>query len=96
MAATNNKKTAGLGNLIRHLFLAYLFSALLEFLFLPQQLQNLAGVEGLAQMSMLRMLLITGALTVVLWLLSLWKDFGILERWLAGYLSTRCKHHQGG
>ena len=82
MAATNNKKTAGLGNLIRHLFLAYLFSALLEFLFLPQQLQNLAGVEGLAQMSMLRMLLITGALTVVLWLLSLWKDFGILERWL--------------
>lgn len=82
MAATKNETTAGLGNLIRHLFLAYLFSALLEFLFLPQQLQNLAGTEGIAQMSMLRLLLITGALTVILWLLSLWKDFGILERWL--------------
>ena len=65
MASTKKANTICLPDLIRHLFLAYLCSALLEYLFLPQQLQNLAGTEGIAQMSMLRLLLITGFLNIL-------------------------------
>ena len=86
MASTKKANTLCLPDLIRHLFLAYLCSALLEYLFLPQQLQNLAGTEGIAQMSMLRLLLITGFLTVIFWLLSLWKNTERLERWLIAFV----------
>lgn len=86
MASTKKANTICLPDLIRHLFLAYLCSALLEYLFLPQQLQNLAGTEGIAQMSMLRLLLITGFLTVIFWLLSLWKNTERLERWLIAFV----------
>lgn len=76
------KKKMQVPDLIRHLFLAYLCSALLEFLLLPQALQSLNGTDGIARMSMTRLLLVTGGLTVILWLFSLWKDRKWLERWL--------------
>lgn len=84
--ASTKRRLPYLSDLIRHLLLAYLCSALLEYLFLPQQLQSLAGTDGIAQMSMPRLLLITGGLTVIFYLLSLWKNTKRLERWAIAFV----------
>ena len=76
------KKKTQISDVIRHVFLAYLCSALLEFLLLPQQLQSLSSTDGIAQMSMTRMLLVTGVLTVFFGLLFLRKNRIWLQRWL--------------
>jgi len=69
------------GELIRHLFLAWLFSALLEYLFLPQELQDITGLEGIAAMSLPRLLLLTVIFTAVLWALSQRYNIIIWQRW---------------
>lgn len=80
--ALKKRSTASMPDWIRHLLLAYLCAALLEFICLPRELKNLATTDGVAQMSMTRLLLVTAALTLILWLLSLWKDIKKPERWL--------------
>ena len=67
--------------LIRHLFLAWLFSALLEYLFLPQELQNIAGLSGIAAMSLPRLLILTAVFTAVLWALSQRYNIVVWQRW---------------
>ena len=64
------------GAFIRHLFLAWLLSALLEYLFLPENLLGLNHLKGIAAMSMTRLLCMTGVFTAVLWFLS--KRYSIL------------------
>lgn len=69
------------GMWIRRLLLAWLTAAAAEYLLLPEQLRKLAGTDGLAQMSLLRVLLLTIILTGAVWLLScFWKTEG-WERW---------------
>ncbi len=82
MPIPKKSRQAVIANLIRHLLLAYLFSALLEYLFLPQQMQSLSSTAGIAQMSFSRLLILTALITAVLSLISFWRWFAALERWL--------------
>lgn len=68
-------------DMIRHLFLAWLFSALLEYLFLPQALQGMEQLKGIAAMSLPRLLILTAVFTTVLWVLSLRYQILLWERW---------------
>lgn len=82
MPAIKYKPTAG--DIVRHLLLGWLLAAMLEYLFLPQALQNLAGLEGLRHMSLSRVLILTALLTGVFTVLGLyvrahiWSRLGIL------------------
>lgn len=67
--------------LIRHLLLAWLFSALLEYLFLPQDLQDITRLDGIAAMSFPRLLVLTAVFTVVLWALSQRYKIIVWQRW---------------
>ena len=67
--------------LIRHLLLSWLFSALLEYLFLPQSLQDITRLDGIAAMSLPRLLILTVIFAAVLWALSQRYRIVIWERW---------------
>ena len=67
-----------LGTIIRRLIIAWLLAASVEYLLLPASLRDLAGLDGLAAMNPLRMILVVGAALAALWLLNL--KMG--ERWL--------------
>ncbi len=69
------------GEWIRHLLLSWLFSALLEYLFLPQPLQSLTQLDGLAAMSFPRLMILTAVFTVGLWVLSRRYRIIVWERW---------------
>ena len=66
---------------MRRLILSWLLGAVMEYLLLPDALRSLQGLEGLAVMSMGRLLLITVALLCLFSALSLWWDTGKAERW---------------
>jgi len=72
------RRSLSLDSLLRRLILAWLTAAATEYLLLPSALRNLAGLEGLAEMNPLRMLLVGVAVFAGLWLLNLEKG----ERWL--------------
>lgn len=74
-------KPPTVAELIRHLLLSWLFSALLEYLFLPQSLQNITRLDGIAAMSLPRLLILTVIFTAVLWALSQRYRIVIWERW---------------
>ncbi|MBE6925545.1 MAG: DUF2079 domain-containing protein [Ruminococcaceae bacterium] len=57
MPAIKHKPAAA--DLVRSILLSWLLSATLEYLFLPEALQNLAGLEGLKEMSLLRVIVLT-------------------------------------
>ena len=73
-----------LGQLIRHVLFAWLFAAAVEYLLLPIDLRNLINLRGTANMSLLRVLLITACCTGLLVFLSrrfniaAWERFGML------------------
>lgn len=67
--------------LIRKLLLAWLLAVTVEYLLLPAGVRDLAKLTGLAQMSGLRILLITVALAAVLVALSRIKREALVERW---------------
>ena len=81
MSKTQKLRPCKIPDLIRHLFLAWLCSTLLEYLYLPQSLQNISGTAGIAQMSLLRLLITTGVLTAGLLGLSLRYNLDLAERW---------------
>lgn len=81
MSQTQKLRPCKISDLIRHLFLAWLCSALLEYLYLPQPLQDISGTAGIAQMSLLRLLITTGILTALLLGLSLRYNLDLAERW---------------
>ena len=71
-------KQSGVAVWFRRLAGAWLTAAAAEYLLLVPELRDLAGLEGLARMSLLRMLLVTAVLTGVLSVLHI----AALERWL--------------
>lgn len=81
MAKTRKFRMSNIAELIRHLLLAWLFSALLEYFFLPKALQDISHLDGIAAMSISRLLILTGIFTVVLWVLSLRYNISLWERW---------------
>ena len=67
--------------LFRKVILSWLLAAALEYLLLPQPLRSLAGLEGLAQMSFLRVLAVTGVIAAVLLFVPRLKQVQQAERW---------------
>ncbi len=65
----------------RRVLLAWLLAVTIEYFLLPGSLRALSGLEGLREMSLLRVLLVTGALTVFLTGLSLRFRTRMIERW---------------
>lgn len=68
-------------DLVRRVLLAWLTAVTVEFFLLPAHLRELSGLEGLAQMSLVRVALITGGLTLGLILLSRFWNTALAERW---------------
>jgi uncharacterized membrane protein len=66
---------------IRKLLIAWILAVTVEYLILPLNLRNLAQLEGLAQMSGLRMGIIATATLVVLLALSQLNIHPMIERW---------------
>lgn len=67
--------------LFRRILLSWLIAVTAEYLLLPGTLRNLAGLEGLAEMSLLRVIGITFGVTVLLWILSRSLHLAKAERW---------------
>lgn len=65
----------------RRLILSWLLAVLLEVLLLPARLRDLSSLEGLAQMDLLRVLLLTGGVTLGLTGVSLFVRSEKFERW---------------
>ena len=67
--------------LIRRVLLSWLLAVTMEFLLLPEKLRNLEGLEGMAQMSLLRVAAITLCGTVFLAGVSRFVNSARAERW---------------
>lgn len=75
-----NAHSARLSDILRHLILAWLLAVTIEYLLLPASLWNLGGLTGLAQMSPVRISLITLLGAAALMLLSHFKEIRPAER----------------
>ena len=67
--------------LVRRLILGWLVSAVLELALLSPQLRDLNTLAGIGQMSLLRVMIVTAAVTVLLWVLSRGRHTACWERW---------------
>ena len=74
--------------LIRRVLLSWLLAVTMEFLLLPEKLRNLEGLEGMAQMSLLRVAAITLCGTVFLAGVSRLVNSARAERWGFAVLFT--------
>ena len=70
------------GAVIRHGLLGWLTASAVEYFRLPQPLRDLSTLEGLAQMSPVRFLFIALGTSVLVWLLSRFRDLALAQRWL--------------
>lgn len=79
----NNKKLQfpTIGDWIRHIFLGWLVAAFMEYLLLPDALRGLASTEGLAAMSLMRVLIVTVMVTIGLAVVSCFYKIEKIERW---------------
>lgn len=68
-------------DLVRRILLAWLTAAATEYLLLPAALRDLSGLEGLGQMSLLRVAGMTAVLTVALLLAGRFWNTAAAERW---------------
>lgn len=68
-------------DLIRQLLAAWLLAVTVEYLLLPSWLRDLSGMDGLAAMSLGRVLLLTALGTVLLWGISHFVNTVAVERW---------------
>lgn len=68
-------------NLIRRILVSWLLAVTIEYLLLPAELRDLSGLQGLRQMSLLRVLSVTGLGTVLLSGISRFCRSGKAERW---------------
>ena len=66
---------------VRHFFLSWLLAVLTEYLILPSELRDLAELEGLAEMSFVRVIAITFAFAVILFAVSCLLNIRTMERW---------------
>ncbi|MBO5078065.1 MAG: DUF2079 domain-containing protein [Oscillospiraceae bacterium] len=83
MKLKKKKRSTTASDIIRHIFLAWLAAALLEFLLLPGQLRDMQTLKGLAAMSFPRLLTVTAIGALVLWGISTRLSTGIYQRWAA-------------
>lgn len=83
MKLKKKKRSTTASDIIRHIFLAWLAAALLEFLLLPSQLRDMQTLKGLAAMSFPRLLTVTAIGALVLWGISTRLSTGIYQRWAA-------------
>ena len=68
-------------SLIRHIILSWLTAVAIEYFKLPMNLRDLSRLDGLAQMSLGRVILFTFCFTVILFVLSLFIKTVKIERW---------------
>lgn len=68
-------------NFVRHIILSWLLAVVIEYLILPSGLRGLAKLDGLAQMSFIRVVMITCGIAVLLTVLSCFAKTGPAERW---------------
>ncbi len=86
MVTTHRRPKAS--DLFRHMFLSWLIAAAVEYLLLPGGLQALSGLDGLGQMSFVRVLAVTAGLSLVLTLLPAGDPLAAAERCImAGVLA---------
>lgn len=77
----DTKKKHFVPDMVRHILLSWLLAVTIEYLLLPGTLHNLDDLSGLAQMSLIRVVVITLFGTAMLTLLSHYKKIGTIERW---------------
>ena len=70
-----------MSGLVRHVILAWLMAVLIEYFILPSELRDLSKLDGLAQMSFLRVIGITCGISILLTGISLLKKAQAAERW---------------
>lgn len=66
---------------VRHTILSWLLAVLTEYLILPSELRDLTELEGLTQMSIIRVIAITFAVAVLLFAVSCLLNIRKMERW---------------
>ena len=59
MSALRIKRKTRTSDLLRHIILSWLVAVLIEYFILPNELRDLAKLDGLAQMSLVRIVGIT-------------------------------------
>ncbi|MGN1025217.1 MAG: DUF2079 domain-containing protein [Faecousia sp.] len=68
-------------NLLRHVILSWLLAVVIEYFILPNELRDLANLNGLAQMSFVRLIGITCGIAVLLTGISFFFKTRKIERW---------------
>ena len=76
-----SERSVDVAGVVRKILIAWLLAVTVEYLILPANLRDLAVLTGLAQMSGLRILAITVAVTVALSALTRLKHCAVVERW---------------
>jgi len=79
MPTIKNKPTVP--DMVRSILLGWLLAVVLEYLFLPAGVRNLAGLESLKQMSLPRVLVLTAVFSTAFIALSLYFRAGEIGRW---------------
>jgi len=69
-------------NWMRHILSAWLIAAAIEFLLVPTSLKSPTHMHSIAQMSLLRLLCITGVIAVTFDYLTRFQQFQRIERWI--------------
>ena len=67
---TLTQKQFTIPSLVRHIVLSWLLAVVTEYLILPNELRDLAELDGLAQMSFVRVIGITCGIAVLLTVIS--------------------------
>ena len=70
MSALRIKRKTRTSDLLRHIILSWLVAVLIEYFILPNELRDLAKLDGLAQMSLVRIVGITFSIVLLLTALS--------------------------
>ena len=68
-------------SLVRHIILSWLMAVLIEYFILPSELRDLSRLDGLAQMSFIRVIGITFGITLLFAGISIWVNTRMAERW---------------
>lgn len=81
MPALRIKQKARTSDLLRRIILSWLVAVLIEYFILPSELRDLAKLDGLAQMSLVRIVGITCGFVLLLTALSLFAKTRLVECW---------------
>ena len=81
MPALRMKQKNHTSDLLRRIILSWLVAVLIECFIQPSELRDLANLDGLAQMSLVRIVGITCGIVLLLIALSLFAKTRIVERW---------------